>query len=215
MAIEANPLPPRFDGPTGRMFDTLGPEMDWPLRLVMANRWLLGGVVASEMSKKPSANATLRTTQAVTMVKGSAKDNVLPQSASAVINVRIVPGDAIESVMAHVRGVVGADVEVAVLPGTIASDPSPVSRADGPAWDALNTAVRQTWPEAVVSPFLFIGASDSRFFAPYCERVWRFAPMALDGLDLKRLHGSDERISIDNLERAAAFYARFIEAAAG
>ncbi len=211
VALEANPLPPHLDGPTGRMFDTLGPEMDWPLTMVMANRWLLGGV-ASQMSKKPSANATLRTTQAVTMAKGSAKDNILPESASAVVNFRIVPGDTTASVLEHVRSVVGPDFEVRVLEGTIASDPSPVSRTDGEAWEALNTAIRQTWPEAVVSPFLFIGATDSRNFAPHCERVWRFSPMALDGVDLKRLHGSDERISIDNLERGVGFYVRFIEA---
>lgn len=215
VALEAHPLPPRLDGPTGRMFDTLGPEMDWPLRLVMANRWLLGGVVASQMAKTPSANATLRTTQAVTMVKGSNKDNILPQSATAVVNYRIVPGDTTDSIIEHVQSVVGPDVGVKVLDGTIASDPSPVSRTDGPAWEALNTAVRQTWPDAVVSPFLFIGATDARSFAPYCERVWRFSPMALDGMDLKRIHGADERISIDNLERAAAFYVRFLETAAG
>jgi carboxypeptidase PM20D1 len=185
--------------------------MDFGLRVVMSNRWLLGGVVAAQMGKKPSSNATLRTTQAVTMAEGSKKDNVLPQVARAVVNFRIVPGDTVASVTEHVQQVVGPGVSVSVLSGVIHSEPSPVSKTDGPAWEALNTAIRQTWPEAVVSPFLFIGATDSRFMTGNSERVWRFSPMALTSEDLKRLHGKDERISLENLENAAAFYVRFID----
>jgi carboxypeptidase PM20D1 len=210
VAIEERPLPARLDGPTWLMFDTIGPEMVFGQRLVMANRWLLEPVLVSILSGKPSANATLRTTQAVTMASGSSKDNVLPEVADAVVNFRLVPGDTTESVIAHVRAIVGDDVEVSVLEGTIASDPSPVARADGPAWDALQASIRQTWPDAAVSPFLFIGATDARFFTERSERVWRFAPMKLNSDDLKRLHGSDERLSVENLEFAIGFYVRFM-----
>ena len=176
----------------------------------MATRGLLEPLLIRIRSKKPRTNATIRTTQAVTMARGSDKDNVLPAVAEAVVNFRILPGDTTASVLDHVRAVVGPDIEVELLPGTIAGDPSPVSETDGPAWDALQTSIRQTWPDAVVAPFLFIGATDAKFFAPHCSRVWRFAPMKQDSAGLKLLHGADERIHVDNLASTVGFYLRFL-----
>ena len=215
VAIEANPLPPRLEGPTGTMLDHVGPELGFGMRLVMANRWLLGPVVEATMSGKPSTNATLRTTTAVTMAQASPQDNVLPQEAVGVVNFRIAPGDTTASVLAHVQSVVPPGVEVARYEGSIASDPSPISRTDGEAWEALARSIRQSFPGAVVAPYLTSGATDARHLTGLSERVWRFSPMQLDSADLKRIHGIDERLSVDNVERMVGFYVRFLTQAAG
>lgn len=215
VAIEDHPLPAHLDGPTGTMLDTVGPELAFPLRVVMANRWLFGPVVEATMSGKPSTNATLRTTTAVTMAQGSPQDNVLPQEARGVVNFRIVPGDTTATVLDHVRDVVPEGVDVAIYPGSIASDPAPVSATDGPAWDALSDSIRQTFPGAVVSPYLTVGATDARHLVERSERVWRFSPMQLTADDLPRIHGIDERLSLLNVERMVQFYVRFLENAAG
>ena len=213
VAVENHPLPVRWDGPTGVMLDTVGPEMDVGLRLVMANRWLLGPIVQAKMEAKRSTNATLRTTTAVTMASGSPQDNVLPQEARGVVNFRIAPGDTTESVLAHVRALVGPDVSAELYGQGIASDPAPISRTDGPAWDALRFAIRQTWPDAVVTPYLTIGATDARHLTGLSERVWRFSPVASTSDDLARIHGIDERISEDAVEDLVAFYVRFLRQA--
>jgi carboxypeptidase PM20D1 len=215
VAVESHPLPARWDGPTATMLDTVGPELAFGLRLVMSNRWLLGPVVESTMAAKPSTNATLRTTTAVTMAQGSPQDNVLPQVASGVVNFRIVPGDTTESVLAHVRSVVPDGIEVEVYEGSIASEPAPVSRHDGPAWDALSRSIRQTWPGTVVSPYLTVGATDARNLTGLSDRVWRFSPVAATSADLASIHGIDERISVDGVGDMVAFYVRFLTQAAG
>lgn len=215
VAVESHPLPARWDGPTGVMLDTVGPDMDFGLRLVMANRWLLGPIVQSKMEAKRSTNATLRTTTAVTMASGSPQDNVLPQEAKGVVNFRIAPGDTTESVLQHVRSVTSEHVEVSLYGQGIASDPAPISRTDGPAWDALNRSIRQTWPEAVVTPYLTIGATDARHLVGRSERVWRFSPVASTSEDLARIHGIDERISVEAVGDLVAFYVRLLTQVAG
>lgn len=209
VALEASPRPASLDGPTGAMMDHLGPELSLPMGLVMGNRWLLGPVIERIMAGKPKTNATLRTTTAVTMLEGSIKDNVLPQSARAVVNFRIAPGDSVAGVLQHVRDTVGPQLQVTLLDG-IGSEPSPVSRIDGPPWHALATTVRQTWPDAVVAPYLVLGATDARHFADLSEAVYRFAPVRLTSEDLDGIHGTDEHISVQNLTDGTAFYVRLV-----
>jgi len=140
---------------------------------------------------------------------------VLPQEAKGVVNFRIAPGDTTESVLQHVRSVTSEHVEVSLYGQGIASDPAPISRTDGPAWDALNRSIRQTWPEAVVTPYLTIGATDARHLVGRSERVWRFSPVASTSEDLARIHGIDERISVEAVGDLVAFYVRLLTQVAG
>lgn len=208
--IEANPMPASVRGPAAMMMDWLAPEMAWPMRAVFGNRRLLGPVIARQMTRKPSTNALLRTTTAVTLLSGSTKENVLPTEARAAVNFRILPGDTSEDVLAHVRRVV-ADESIEVrLGGDIRSEPSPVSRVDGPAFESLQRAIRETYPEAVVAPYLVLGATDARHYAPHSDAVYRFSPTLLSLADLSRIHGFDERIGVDEYGRLVGFYVRLI-----
>src|SRR5207249_9004217 len=83
-------------GPTADMFDYLGPEMSFAPRLVMANRWLLGGILTGRFGTTPQGNALLRTTTAPTVLQAGVKENVLPSTARALVNFRILPGDSVE-----------------------------------------------------------------------------------------------------------------------
>ncbi|MCO4746610.1 MAG: M20/M25/M40 family metallo-hydrolase [Proteobacteria bacterium] len=197
------------------MLDTLAPEVGLPMGPVLANRGLLAPVVLSVMEGKSKTNATIRTTTAVTMLEGSVQANVLPQRARAVVNFRIAPGDTLDTVVEHVRSVVGPDLEVRLLEGGIGSNPSPVSPTSGVGWSAVQTATRQTYPSAVVSPYLTIGATDARHYTGLAENVYRFSPYHVVSSDLDRIHGVDERISVQNLGRSVAFFERFIRAANG
>src|SRR5438105_9826676 len=91
--LEQHQMPRAIRGPTAAMFDYLGPEMPFGPRLVMANRWLLGGVLAGKFGATPQGNAMLRTTTAPTVLQAGIKENVLPSSARALVNFRILPGD--------------------------------------------------------------------------------------------------------------------------
>ncbi|HHS95822.1 MAG TPA: M20/M25/M40 family metallo-hydrolase, partial [Phaeodactylibacter sp.] len=95
--LEEHPFPAKIDGPTKTLFEYVGPEMSMPNKLVFANTWFFENILLKQLSKQASANATVRTTMAPTIVQAGVKDNVMPTTASLTINCRIIPGETIES----------------------------------------------------------------------------------------------------------------------
>jgi len=204
--LEENPLPAGLDGPAGEMFARLGPEMTMPMRIVFANRWLFAPIVLGQLTGKPSTNATVRTTTAATMFEGSEQDNVLPQRARAVVNFRIHPRDSVATVLEHVETVIDDPLVEVRRYGDAASEPSPVSRVDGPGYAAIERSIRAAFPEVIVAPSLLVGASDSRHYTEVARDVYRFNPAWLGPDDTARIHGTNERIGVENVGRAVRFY---------
>ncbi len=95
------------------------------------------------------------------------------------------------------------------------SEASPVSSTDGWGYGVLKRSLREIVPSAVVAPGLMIAATDSRHFEKLSDQIFRFQPILLRPRDFARFHGTDERISVDNLALAVRVYARLLENAAG
>src|SRR3989454_12782527 len=110
--LERRPMPAAIRGATARMLDYVGPELAFPERLAVANRWLFGRLIAGRLGTTPEGNAMLRTTTAPTMLQAGVKDNVLPSSARGVVNFRILPGDTPDLVLAHVHARVAPEAIV-------------------------------------------------------------------------------------------------------
>lgn len=205
--VEARPMPARLNEPARRMFETLGPELPFHQQLVFANLWLFDGLVVRQMEGKPSTNASVRTTSAVTTVRGGSKENVLPGRATATVNFRIAPGDTIEDAEDHLERVVDDDIEVSRPESAFGSNPSPVSETDTDAYRAVERNVRAVFGEkTAVAPALTVGATDSRYYTDVAENVYRFLPIILGPEDTERIHGVDERISVDNYRAMVRFY---------
>jgi carboxypeptidase PM20D1 len=213
--LEDRPFPGGLRGPTREMFRYLGPEMPLPQRLVFANTWLFGPLIERQLAAAPATDATLRTTTAPTMFEGSVKDNILPIHARAVVNFRIVPGESVQSVTERVRRTVADErIGIAVHQG-FGNDPSPVSPAEADAFRALHRTVRQVFPEVLVAPFLVVGATDSRHYTGLSDHVFRFLPIRAASEDLARVHGTNERIAVDQHADGIRFYRQLILNAAG
>ncbi len=204
--LEAHPMPARLRGPTGKMFAYLTPEMPFAKRLVMANQWLFGPLIKRQLASANATNAGIRTTTAATMFSGGVKENVLPSGARAVVNFRILPGDSVTSVLEHVRSTV-RDARVQVRPAEgIHNEPSPVSSDESAAFGVLMRTIRQVYPEAIVAPGLVLAATDGRHWAGVARDVYRFVPVRMRSEDLARIHGTDERIAVDDYARSVLFY---------
>ncbi|QSQ16934.1 M20 family peptidase [Myxococcus landrumensis] len=207
--LEATPMPTRLAGGSRELFERVGPEMGFGMKLLFANLWLTEPLVVKQLAAKPTTNAAVRTTTAVTVFEGGVKDNVLPSGARAVVNFRILPGDSVAGVLEHVRETVDdARVELGTL--AFQSEPSPVSPTDADSWRHLERSVRQVFPQAVVSPYLNVAATDSRHFVGLSDNVYRFFPVHLQREDLARIHGQDERISVSGYRDAVRFYAAYL-----
>lgn len=208
--VEANQMPARLSGAPRLMFEYLASEMPIPLRMVMTNLWLLDPVLRWQLQQQPSTNAMIRTTTAITMLEGSPKENVLPQRARALVNFRILPGDTVESVVAHVRKVTAdSRVEVQIAGGS-GAEPSAISSVTAPAFGRIAQSIRQLFPESVIAPSLMIGASDVRHYAAVADDAYRFMPILLLPDDLARFHGTNERIAIADYARVVDFFEHFI-----
>ncbi len=193
------------------MFGELGAFLPFSLRLALANSWLLGGLIRKKMAASSTTNALIRTSMAATMIRGGVKDNILPAQARAVINCRIFPGETAETVRDHIRKAVNDEAVLISLPEDGTWEPSPVSPVKSPVYQSLARTVRQVFPEAVVAPYLMTGASDSRYYTAICSNVYRFSPYHMDSDLLKTIHGTDERIPVEGLERMVQFYAQLVK----
>ncbi len=213
--LESNPFPARIDGATAAMLDYLGPEMPWPRRVALANRWLTGGLIARQFAAKPSLNALIRTTMAATVARGGETANVLPKQAETVVNLRLLPGDTSESALRRIRDEVkrlGFDEKTVMCSMEPApSEPSRISSTDSNGFRTLQRTIAEVYRGTVVAPGLSMVATDSHHYAPIASDIYRFLPLRLTADDLKRIHGVDERIGIKTYADMIGFLARLIE----
>jgi|SRR5271167_2030631 len=214
--IETHPMPAYVHGPIGEFLEYGGGSASFPLRVVFQNMWLFAPVVQHILESSPDTNATLRTTTAVTIFRAGTKDNVMPSRAAAIINFRILPGDTVRSVTEHVRQVVG-DLRVKIQPmaGEPPVEPSPRSSVDSPNFKLMQTTLAQVFPNAVVAPFVFVAATDSKHYAPLTRDIYRFSPMQMTSEDVARLHSTNERIGVDTFAHMIDFYCQLIRNAVG
>jgi carboxypeptidase PM20D1 len=149
-----------------------------------------------------------RTTFAVTMLEGSPALNVIASSATAGVDVRVMPGDTVDDVLAHLRRVVGdPDVGIRVVER---GEPSQVSPVDD-RFELLAQLVAEHFRDAVVAPYVQTGATDSRHFTRICEHVYRFAPFRMTAPQRHAVHSYDEHLGVDAFLAGVDWYQGLIE----
>ncbi|MDB5626306.1 MAG: Gly-X carboxypeptidase precursor [Tardiphaga sp.] len=212
--LEDNKLPMQARGAVAEMFDTLAPEMSGFNRVVLSNLWLFRPLLLKQLEKSGATEAMVRTTTALTIFKAGDKDNVLPGNAQATVNFRLLPGDSQASVTDHVsRTVANPRIDIAPYPGN--TEPPRVTATSSAAYTALTRTIRETFPDVIVAPGLMVAATDSRHYADVADSIFRFSPVRANADDLKRFHGTNERLSIENYADMIRFYRRLMESTAG
>jgi carboxypeptidase PM20D1 len=211
--LDDEQLPAGIRGVAADMFDTIAPEMDGFSRVALSNLWLFGPVVQKQLEGAASTNSMLRTTTALTIVNAGNKENVLPGRAEATVNFRILPGDTKEQVMQHVKTQVGAVVdadkfELFALPG--ADDASKVAPIESAQYRLLNKTIREVFPGVLVAPGLMVAATDSKHYGDISDHIFKFSPVRANADDLKRFHGTNERLSTANYAESIRFYHRLL-----
>jgi carboxypeptidase PM20D1 len=208
--LEERQMPAAFRGVAQELFDTIAPEMTGLNRVLLSNLWLFGPVVKAQLERSASTNAMLRTTTALTVVQAGNKENVLPGRAEALVNFRLLPGDTVEGVTAHVQNATANDKIAVRRAGKTPSESSPISPTASPSYQLINRTIRELFPGTVVAPGLMIGATDARHFLGIADAVYRFSPVRARPEDLPRFHGTNERISVTNYGELIRFYHRLL-----
>ena len=199
------PFESHIDGIARDQLTQLMPNMPLAQRVPIANLWLFEPLVVSSMNAKPGSGASLHTTIAPTIISGGNKENVLPPDATALINFRVHPRDTIESLTQHVKEAIDDDkVDVKVRPG--GRNASPISDVTGPQFAFIKRALQKIAPNAIVAPNLLSAGTDSRYYQPMTDNVFRMVPMLLSADDLKGFHGTNERVPVKSMSLIADFF---------
>lgn len=208
--INDSHMPVRLSGPVGELLDAVAPYTSGTMRIALANRWLTAPLIKRQLLASPTGAAALRTTTAPTILQAGTKENVLPQRARAVINHRILPGESIETVLAHDRAAVDdPHVSVRALPG--ARNPARPASTSSREYERLSAAIRDVFPNAVVAPGMVVADTDLRHYQEIATSSFYFGPpVVLAPTDLIRIHGKNERVGLSDYMRAIAFYERLI-----
>jgi carboxypeptidase PM20D1 len=198
-------------GPVNDFMRFIGPEMPFYARAIFANKWLFKGIILNIYKGSSSGNASIRTTVVPTIIQSGIKDNVVPTRAEAVFNCRILPGETSTDVLNHFKKVIN-DKRVKISPISEGmSEPSPVSPTEVMGFRKILTAIRQVFPEAVVSPTLEMGSTDSKLFSGVTKNIYRFSPIIVYSDDMERMHGLNERTSVEYFKKGIGFYYQLIK----
>jgi len=210
--IENNPYPLELKGVGAEIFNYVGPEMNLPLKMVFANQWLFAPLIKRQLDAKNSTRATLHTTTAVTIIQGGEKENILPVKAKAVVNHRLMPGTSSAEARERLAKIIDDDrVKIETTAGHDVYEASPVSDVNGRNFKMLQTTISQIFPDAIVAPFLDVGSTDTKHFTDLTPNIYRFQPVEIHDSDLKRIHGTDERLSIAAYKKSVNFFVQLLK----
>lgn len=209
--LQSGPVPGGLTGVSKDFFDALGPHFSLEKRVLFANQWLFKPLLENVLSGSNATDAMLRSSKAPTMLAGSAKDNILPQQAVATVNFRIHPRDDVASLIAHTHEMLDNPEIKVEIRGGWANEPSEVSSNESQGFDTLSSTFQQVFGDLIVVPGLTLAGTDSRHYSQISDDSYRINPFVFTGEDIPRLHGRNERISVQGMVQAVQFYSVLIK----
>jgi len=207
--LEANPFPPELSAPVQQFIEYVGPEMRFQQKLAFANKGLFSSVILGIYQQSAPGRAVVQTTMVPTIFNAGVKDNIIPSSASATINFRILPGTSIEQVIARVSGIINDD-RIQISLKDFHSEASKVSSTSSAGFSIISQSIKEVFPTVITVPNLVIAATDGRYYGAICDNVYRFLPIRLNQDNITAIHGIDEKIPIKEYKDAIRFYIQLI-----
>jgi len=184
---------------------TVTPQVGADMRAVAAGTATPAAI--ARLSTTPLYNALMRTTCVATMLTGGHAPNALPQSATATVNCRMLPGDDPAAVeQALVRAIADTGVHLAPID---TARPSPASPLRPDVFSAVEASVKAVWGNVPVVPIMETGATDGLFLRNAGVPVYAFSGLFIATNDV-RAHGKDERILITAFDDGLDFTHDFL-----
>ena len=152
--------------------------------------------IATMGDGNPLIRAMTSNTISITKIRSGMKSNVIPASAEATLDCRLLPGADADDFIEELRQVVD-DPKVRIEKVLVSS--TPPSPIDSELMSVIETVVREHVEDAVVLPFVSAGFTDSRVFRRRGITAYGFIPVLLEPREAVTIHGHNERISIENL----------------
>jgi acetylornithine deacetylase/succinyl-diaminopimelate desuccinylase-like protein len=182
------------------------------MRAVMSDKPDPSALSFVRLAANPVYNAQLRTTCVATMLQGGHAINALPQSASAKVNCRIMPGEPVEEVKATLEQVLAdPDIKLTQLDTAVISAPSELHEE---IMGAIEKLSREFFPGAAVLPVMSSGATDGSYLRNAGIPTYGHSGMAID-IGENRIHGKDERVPVASFYNGQEYLYRLVKTLAG
>ena len=152
---------------------------------------------SARLTSNPIYNAMLRDTISITILHGGSKINVIPSESIAALDCRLIPGSSKENFSKEIKKRLGDEIEVE---GKMEGKSVQPSSLNTDFFQAIQKFASQNDPDCPVAPLLLPGATDSRFLRERGITTYDFCPFRLPEKEIMRVHGNDERISLENLK---------------
>jgi acetylornithine deacetylase/succinyl-diaminopimelate desuccinylase-like protein len=162
----------------------------------------------------PARAALVRNTISITVLSAGSHSsvNVVPDTAEAALDVRLLPGDRCDAFLDRLRAAV-ADPTIAVDPVLSFETRSSPSRSE--LFDAIQRVAAEIDPGSWVLPRVIAGFTDAHYFRDLGLVAYGFVPRWLPPSETRGIHGPNERISLENLERGVHATLRILEVLGG
>ena len=194
-AIEENPMPVKIIPLIQKYIDTLGES--YPQ-------------LVENFEEKPENSPFVRTTIAPTMISASKAPNILPNEPNLVCDIRMLPSEKVEDVIAHIENLVkDFNITIEILDQPKGEGTATDFNAD--FYKAVESLIKEKFDDAIVVPALMAGGTDARHYEQICDVVLRFMPVLMSDEIHKTLHAANERILISSFDKAIDFYKTFIK----
>ncbi len=199
------PFEARLETPMPEILDNIAPYLSFPLRFLLANRNVFGGLIKQAFVRlSGQTRAFVQSTAAFTMAEGSTAPNVLPDEASVICNIRPSQQQNAAQTVAVLKKIADKyDVETEVL---FSRDASKTSPPDSAEFKKLEENLRACLPDCIVTPYLMTGGTDSRRFEVVCENVLRFTPTRLSKEQIGAMHAANENVSVPAIAEGVKIY---------
>ena len=198
---------------TRRYFEGLAPLQDdevgkWIRSIDTPDRGEHAARVISDTN--PTWNAMLRDTISPTMLSAGVRANVIPAEARATLNIRLLPGDTIDALLAELNKLVN-DSQVKFEIQTNAGLAAPTSSLENDFYNAIVKASAREFNGAPVLPYQSTWGTDSSQLRLHNVQAYGLVPFPLSEDDLKRMHGNDERIPVAAFARGVDLMVKIVD----
>ena len=191
-------------------FKRLGTEWDFlkPYLKDGKTATLIDALTGSGMINIPQMSAMLRNTISLNILKSGDKSNVIPSKAQAVLDIRLLPGTEPDVFIAEVKKRL-ADENIRIEP--LKKSSASKSPMDTDDFATIKNVHLTHYPNALTVASLLFGASDSRFFRSKGIPCYGVCPMLVSLEEFNRVHGIDERVSVDSMLEGIQVYTDIVK----
>ncbi len=209
--LSRHPFPPKLTPIPKEMFKRIGTKVSFPKSFFLSHlkNPVIWRIARSSLTRIPPINAALRNLVTPTQLKASTKENVIPATAEATLDIRLLPGEDPHEVIQTLSRIVKDNRISFILPPKIQT--SSTSDAESLFFKILEATLIQAFPNAIVVPMLTPGGTDSLFYRQKGINAYGLVPILIDQTELNRMHGIDERISVQNLKTGIQIMTHVLE----